>query len=422
MQAMRHPFIRADHAPRLGTVNAVREGNVMRRLKLISRLAGLPMRFIVVALLMGAALTPTGTRAAEVSLVAVATGFDRPLFVTGAGTNNEQRLFVVEQAGIIRVVDVGTGQHSVFLDITGIVNDRANERGLLGLAFHPDYEINDRFFVHYTDDRGDIVIAGYTVSDDPDLADAGSAEVILRIPHRQAENHNGGMLAFGPDDGYLYIAVGDGGAGQSANAQKKTTLLGKILRIDVDRASGDRAYAIPADNPFSGSRKSRSEIWAFGLRNPFRFSFDRQNGNIFIGDVGQDAWEEIDFGRRGKGGLNFGWDIMEGRHCFNPPSGCDKRGLRLPIHEYSHKVGNVVTSGYVYRGDDMPDLVGTYVFTDFGSRDLWGLKRNSQGNWERSVLLRADKQLNIASFGESDAGELFAVDLVSGTLFRIAAA
>jgi glucose/arabinose dehydrogenase len=381
------------------------------------------VRFVVVALLMGAALTPTGTRAAEVSLVTVATGFDRPLFVTGAGTNSEQRLFVVEQAGIIRVVDAGTGQHSVFLDIAEVVNDRANERGLLGLAFHPDYESNGQFFVHYTDDSGDVVIARYLVStEDPDLADEASGEVILKIPHRKAANHNGGMLAFGPDDGYLYIAAGDGGAGQFDNAQKKTKLLGKILRIDVDDTSGDRDYAIPASNPFAGSRKARPEIWAYGLRNPFRFSFDRDTGDLFIGDVGQGSWEEIDLGRKGKGGLNYGWAIMEGRHCFMPPQGCNKKGLRLPIHEYSHKVGDVVTGGYVYRGSALPDLFGTYVFTNFGSRELWGLKQDETGKWKRSVLLESEDQLNIASFGESDAGELFAVDLGSGTLFRIEAA
>jgi glucose/arabinose dehydrogenase len=405
-------------------LTAAREEEVMRRLRLIPSLARLPRGVIViVSLLTVAALTPTGTRAAEVSLVTVATGFERPLFVTGAGTNNEQRLFVVEQAGIIRVVDVGTGQRSLFLDITGIVNDEANERGLLGLAFHPNYVTNRLFYVDYTRGNGDIVVARYEVSDDPDVADAESAEVILTIPHREAENHNGGMLAFGPEDHpYLYIAVGDGGAGQSANAQKKTRLLGKILRIDVDGTSGGRNYAIPADNPFAGSRKARPEIWAYGLRNPFRFSFDRQTGNIFIGDVGQSSWEEIDFGRKGRGGLNYGWDIMEGRHCSNPPSGCDKRGLRLPIHEYSHNVGNVVTGGYVYRGDAMPDLVGTYVFTDFGSRDLWGLTQGDTGNWERSVLFHSQNQLNIASFGEDNDGELLAVDLVRGTLFRIAAA
>ena len=380
----------------------------------------LPSIVVVVALLSLAGLAPGGVRAATVRLVPEATGFDQPLFVTGAGTGSE-RLFVVEKPGRIRVVEQGEVLAPPFLDITEVVNDEASERGLLGLAFHPNYESNGQFYVHYTKAGGDIVIARYTVSGDADRADPTSAKVILTIPHSKAPNHNGGMLAFGPRDGYLYIAVGDGGAGQSANAQKTTTLLGKILRIDVDGASAGRPYAIPADNPFAGSRTTRPEIWAYGLRNPFRFSFDRATGGLFIGDVGERAWEEIDFGPNGQGGRNYGWHIMEGRHCFMPPSGCNKSGLRLPIHEYSHKVGNVVTGGYVYRGTDIPALVGTYVFTDFGSRDLWGLTRDGDGGWRRSVLLRADEELRIASFGESDARELFAVDL-AGTLFRIAAA
>ena len=215
-----------------------------------------PGSWLAVALLMVAGLTPAGTRAAEVNLVTVATGFDRPLFVTGAGTNDEQRLFVVEQAGIIRVVDVETGQHSPFLDITEIVNDEANERGLLGLAFHPNYENNGFFYVDYTKANGDVVIARYSVSSNPDLADSESEEVILTIPHRKAVNHNGGMLAFGPDDGYLYIAVGDGGAGQSANAQKKTKLLGKILRIDVDRHLRRSQLCDSCRQPLCGERQS----------------------------------------------------------------------------------------------------------------------------------------------------------------------
>ena len=394
----------------------------MRRLRPISSLARLTLAdLIVVSLLTVAAVTPAGTRAAEVRLVTVASGFDRPLFVTSAGDGSE-RLFVVEQGGRIRIVDAGKVLDPPFLDITGIVNDGAAERGLLGLAFHPDYETNGHFYVHFNDASGDVVIARYTVSDDPDLADATSQKVILTIRHREADNHNGGMLAFGPDDGYLYIAVGDGGSGQSGNAQKKSKLLGKILRIDVDESSGGRAYAIPADNPFVERRKARPEIWAYGLRNPFRFSFDRQTGDMFIGDVGQNAWEEIDFGLPGQGGLNYGWHIMEGSHCFKPPKDCKKRGLTLPIHEYSHDVGNVVTGGYVYRGIAMPELDGTYVFTDFGSRDLWGLTRDETGNWERSVLFHSEDRLNIASFGEGDAGELFAVDLLAGTLSRIEAA
>jgi glucose/arabinose dehydrogenase len=392
----------------------------MRRLSPISSLARLTVGVIVViSLRTVAAVTPIGTRAAEVRLVEVASGFERPLFVTGAG-DSSGRLFVVEQAGRIKIVDAGTVLDLPFLDITGIVNDGAGERGLLGLAFHPDYESNGQFFVHYNDANGDVVIARYTVSGDPNLADAASGEVILTIRHRQAANHNGGMLAFGPDDN-LYIAVGDGGAGQSGNAQKKSKLLGKILRIDVDTTTGGRPYAIPDDNPFVGSDKARPEIWAYGLRNPFRFSFDRDTGEMFIGDVGQGDWEEIDFALVGQGGLNYGWHIMEGRHCYKPRKGCRQRGLTLPIHEYSHQEGNVVTGGYVYRGTAIQELVGTYVFTDFGSRDIWGLTKDGTGNWERSVLFHSEERLNIASFGESDAGELFAVDLIAGTLSRIEA-
>jgi glucose/arabinose dehydrogenase len=388
----------------------------MRRLRPISSLGRLAVGLIVVvSLLTVTAVKPAGTRAAEVRLVTVASAFDRPLFVTGAG-DGSARLFVVEQGGRIRIVDAGKVLDPPFLDITGIVNDGAAERGLLGLAFHPDYETNGHFYVHFTDASGDVVIARYRVSDDPDRADVASKKVILTIRHREAANHNGGMLAFGPDDGYLYIAVGDGSSGQSGNAQKKSKLLGKILRIDVDETADGRPYAIPADNPFVGRRKARPEIWASGLRNPFRFSFGRQSGDMFIGDVGQSSWEEIDVGERGRGGLNYGWHIMEGSRCFKPPKDCRKRRLSLPIHEYSHDVGNVVTGGYVYRGATIPALVGTYVFTDFGSRDVWGLTRDETDNWERSVLFHSEAQLNISSFGEDDAGELFAVDLVAGSL------
>jgi glucose/arabinose dehydrogenase len=365
-------------------------------------------------------LVPEPVQAAEkVRLAKVAGSLDQPLFVTGAGTGSS-RLFVVERPGRIRVVKQGRLLATPFLNIREIVNDEEGERGLLGLAFHPAYATNGQFFVDYTDEDGDIVIARYTVSSgNPDVADKTSGEIILTIPHREAQNHNGGMLAFGPTDGYLYISVGDGGGGQSANAQDTSMLLGKILRLDVDGASGGRNYAIPPDNPFADDADRLPEIWAYGLRNPFRFSFDRDTGDMFIGDVGQNAWEEIDFDpASSEGGINYGWHITEGRHCYKPPTGCDKTGLTPPIHEYSHDIGNVVTGGYRYRGQAIPALVGTYVFTDFGSKVIWGL-RNRQGKWERSVLLRAKKELNIASFGESDAGELFAVDLVKGALYRV---
>jgi glucose/arabinose dehydrogenase len=371
----------------------------------------------VIVVLLLTSLGTHGVSAATLRLEAVATGFEQPLFVTGDGTGSS-RLFVVEKAGRIRVVQDGAILATPFLDISRLVNAAASERGLLGLAFHPDFGSNGYFYVDYTGANGDIVITRYTVSSNPDQADVDSAEVILTVPHREADNHNGGMLAFGPHDGYLYIAVGDGGSGQSANGQKITTLLGKILRIDVDHTTGDRRYAIPADNPFANRNDARPEIWAYGLRNPFRFSFDRETATLFIGDVGQRKWEEIDEGPAGAGGINYGWAKMEGRHCYRRRH-CKKSGLRLPIHEDSHEVGNVVTGGYVYRGQDIPALVGTYVFTDFGSSEVWGLTQDAQGNWQRSVLLQTDDRVDIASFGESDSGELFAVDLVAGVLYRL---
>jgi glucose/arabinose dehydrogenase len=360
-------------------------------------------------------------RATPLQLDPVATGLVQPLFVAGAGIGSDH-LFVVERPGRIQIVEEGRVLATPFLDITNVVNDAAGERGLLGLAFHPDYERNGFLYVDYTDAQGDIVIARYTVSDDPNRANAQSATPILEIPHREASNHNGGMLAFGPRDGYLYIAVGDGGAGQSANGQNTNTLLGKILRIDVDDTAGNRNYVIPPDNPFVGDTGRRAEIWAYGLRNPFRFSFDRKTGDIFIGDVGERGWEEIDFARSGQGGLNYGWDIMEGRHCFEPPTNCDTTGLRRPIHEYSHEVGNVVTGGYIYRGEQIRSLKGAYIFTDFGSREIWKLQRKRHGQWKRSVLLSTTEPVQIASFGESDAGELFAVDLVAGTVYQLTTA
>lgn len=386
-----------------------------------SRSAMLLRLLFVAALLPLVALVPQDAGAAAIRLVTVETGFDQPIFVTGAGAGST-RLFVVEKPGRIRVVKNGKALATPFLDIADIVNDAANERGLLGLAFHPDYENNGFFYVDYNDATGDIIVERYKVSGDPDRADPNSSTPILRIPHREAENHNGGTLAFGPQDGYLYISVGDGGHEQSANAQDTDVLLGKILRLDVDHKTQNRNYAIPPDNPFADGKGGRPEIWEFGLRNPFRFSFDRETGRLYIGDVGQNRWEEIDRAGPRKGGLNFGWDITEGRHCFNPPKNCDKSGITFPIHEYSHDVGNVVTGGVVYRGKDIPALVGIYVFADFGSDEIWGLKRNRDGAWVRSVLLRSDDDLRIPCFGESDNGELFVVDIASGTLYRVAKA
>lgn len=387
-------------------------------------------KFTVALLLLVAALPlvgafPHAASAATLRLVPVKSGFTQPLAVTGAG-DGSGRLFVVEKSGKIKIIKDGATLPTPFLNIGGLLAPDANttERGLLGLAFHPNFETNRLFYVDYTDRNGDIVIARYLASPtNPNVANSASRVAILTIPHRQATNHNGGTVAFGPTDGFLYISVGDGGAGQSANGQRTDTLLGKILRIDVNNKTGGRQYAIPAGNPFRDGG-GRHEIWAYGLRNPFRMSLDRANGNLFIGDVGQSSFEEVNFAGNGVGGRNFGWDTTEGNVCYNPPTGCDKTGITFPIHAYGRSVGRSVTGGYIYRGQALPALVGTYIYTDyFSGGDIWQLKRNaSTGAWQKFILLGNDSEMMLAAFGENDAGELFTVDLPGGTVYRIAPA
>lgn len=333
------------------------------------------------------------------SLEPVATGLASPLFVTGAG-DGSGRLFVVEQSGRIRILRDGRILPKPFLDIAERIN-AGGERGLLGLAFHPGFGGDERrFYVDYTDLRGDTVVAEYLATDEPDLADPHSEGILLRID-QPFPNHNGGALAFGPDGG-LYIATGDGGSGGDPddNGQRRDTLLGKLLRLDVDRAGAG------------------PEIWALGLRNPWRFTFDRMTGDLWIGDVGQGAWEEIDRAKAGQGaGANYGWRIMEGRHCFEPPIGCDRSGLVLPIAEYSHAEGCSVTGGYVYRSDASPALRGAYVFGDFCSGTIWGLAAGGPDVQEPVVLAETDRA--ISSFGEDEAGEVYLTDLASGELLRL---
>jgi len=353
------------------------------------------------------------TRAA-VELRTVATGFSSPLFLTHAGDGSGRR-FVVEQEGRIRILASGAVLPAAFLDIRDRVRC-CGERGLLGLAFHPRYPTNGRFFVNYTrsgPDGLETVIAEYAVSTaDPNLALGDSERILLRIA-QPFTNHNGGMLAFGPD-GYLYIGTGDGGgAGDTqGNGQNLETLLGKILRINVD--SGD-PYSSPPDNPFVGpfagpvvpNREipGRGEIWAYGLRNPWRFSFDRATGRLFAGDVGQSAREEID--RITRGG-NYGWNIMEGTLCFSPSANCNQTGLALPLFDYGRSFGSSVTGGYVYRGRAAPSLVGKYVFGDFGSGRMWALTEVSEDRWESEQLPGAG--FNISSFGEDESGEMYVLD------------
>jgi len=321
----------------------------------------------------------------------------RPVGLANPG-DGSGRLFVLEQEGLIRIIQGGELLVEPFLDIRDRVGSSANEQGLLGLAFHPHYAENGYFYVNYTDQNGDTVIARFSISDDPNLADPASGVRLLQFPQPYA-NHNGGAMAFGPD-GYLYVGTGDGGSGgdPQGNGQSLDTLLGKVLRIDVD--TGD-PYAVPADN-FEG------EIWAYGLRNPWRFSFDRLTGDLYIGDVGQGDWEEIDYWPAGNpAGANFGWNFREGAHPFagSPPVGLN---LIDPVAEYDHTLGISVTGGVVYRGAALPGLYGVYLYGDYGSGRVWGLFPDLDGGWQNQILFESGA--NITSFGEDEAGEVYLVD------------
>jgi glucose/arabinose dehydrogenase len=356
---------------------------------------------------------PSGPDALEIQ--SVAGPFQSPLGVTNAG-DGSGRLFVVEQAGRIWIVNADrTVPSQPFLDIVPLVW-AVSERGLLGLAFHPEYRRNGRFFVNYTRrDDGATVIAEYRLSTNADVADPASQRILMTVA-QPFPNHNGGGLGFGPD-GYLYIALGDGG-GQGdphGNAQNPNALLGKILRIDVDgpRPAG-AAYAIPAGNPYA-SGGGAPEVWALGLRNPWRVSFDRDWGDLYIGDVGAGAWEEINRQPAdGSGGLNYGWPVLEGRHCV--AAGCTVTGFVNPIAEYSHAEGCAVVGGHVYRGTAQPELVGIYVFGDWCSGRIFTLQVDEGTVTPKTVL---HSGLAISSFGEGETGEIYATDLSGGRLYRV---
>jgi glucose/arabinose dehydrogenase len=367
-----------------------------------------------------AAATPAATGAAAPRLATerVAGGLDAPVDVRHAG-DGSGRLFVVEKIGRIRIVKNGAPLPTPFLDIAGQVNARSSERGLLGLAFHPRYPSNGLFFVNYTDLNGDTVVARYQVTkENPDRADPSSAKTILAFK-QPYPNHNGGNLVFGPD-GYLWIGTGDGGSAgdPQGNGQNGQALLGKMLRIDVDR--GD-PYAIPPDNPYVNDPRFRPEVWAIGLRNPWRYSFDRATGDLFIADVGQGRWEEIDVTPAGtRGGVNYGWNIMEGSHCFRPAADCDRTGLALPVAEYGHDKGCSVTGGHVYRGTRIAGLAGVYLFGDFCSGRLWTLTPRPGGGWTMREALTTTFQ--ISSFGEEPDGEILIVSYATGEIYRLVAA
>ena len=347
----------------------------------------------------------------ELTLTRIAAGFSAPVHIAHAG-DGSGRLFVVERAGLVHIVRNGVVAPTPFLDISSRVNASGSEQGLLSIAFPPDFARKRHFYVNYSGLAGiaDTVVARVALTADDQLADPASETALLTVVQPFA-NHNGGQLAFGPD-GLLYVGVGDGGSGgdPQGNAQNLNTLLGKLLRLDVESAIAP--YAIPPGNPFG------DEIWAYGLRNPWRFSFDRANGELYIGDVGQGAIEEIDFQpASSRGGENYGWNRMEGLQCFGA-AGCDQRGLTLPVLEYDHSAGDcAVTGGFVYRGAQNPALQGTYLYADFCSGRLWGLKRNAAGAWENTLLL--DSTLQISSFGEDESGNIYLADLGGGGIYRL---
>lgn len=348
--------------------------------------------------------TPSGS----LVLKPVLKGYDLPVYLTNAG-DGSGRLFIVEKPGKIQVAAAdGTKQSQPFLDISALVSI-GNERGLLSMAFDPHYTQNGYFYVDYTDKQGTVTLARYHVSSDPSRADPASAQIVLAIPHPVA-NHNGGLLLFGKD-GYLYMGVGDGGAGNSANGQRKDILLGKILRLDVEHPSGSQLYSIPSDNPYRSEAGTRPEIWAYGLRNPWRFSFDQANGDLYIGDVGEGALEEIDVQpASSKGGENYGWNVWEGTNCSQSQSECNLPHLVAPVLTYPHGTSEcAVTGGYVYRGQKYPSLQGTYFYGDYCSGRLWSEKVPlASGNPPKQTL---QTFYHISSFGESEDGELYLVDL-----------
>ncbi len=355
----------------------------------------------------------SGPALADVSirLESVASGLSQPLFATHAG-DGSGRLFIVEKGGRVKILRDGALVEASFLDIAGKVTNQG-EMGLLGLAFHPRFSENGRFFVNYATQVNPprrTVVAEYQVDPvNPDRAEEAGERILLSF-EQPAGNHNGGMLAFGPD-GFLYIGTGDGGGGGDPfrNGQDRSTLHGNILRIDVDR--GD-PYAVPPENPFVGEAGVREEIWAYGLRNPWRFSFDRFTGQLYVADVGQNAWEEINLVNRGD---NLGWPIMEGNQCYSGTA-CDPNGLTPPIFDYPHPVGRSVTGGYVYRGSRGTPLWGSYLYGDYVTGRVWALTPGPGGSWTNRLLLETGR--SVSSFGEDEDGALYLVDF-GGEVLRI---
>jgi glucose/arabinose dehydrogenase len=351
-----------------------------------------------------------------ITLQLAASGLSQPVGIAHAG---DGRLFIVEKGGLVRIFNGSAILPTPFINLSSLIPASPGfEEGLLGLAFHPDYPATPYFFVHYTNASSDVVIARYEVSSNPNVANPSSARILRTITHPTYQNHNGGQMAFG-QDGYLYVAIGDGGGmgDPGNNGQNINTYLGKILRLDVDQNVGTPPYyGIPPSNPFVGATPGLDEIWAFGLRNPWRFSFDRTTGDLLIADVGQGAREEIDFELNSSpGGVNYGWRIMEGNTChINEGVGCFHASLTGPVVEYDHSAGDCsVTGGYMYRGVS-PGFVGNYIYADFCTGRIWSA---APGPWSPTLLL--DSSFQISSFGEDVNGELYLADFSGGTLQRL---
>ena len=357
----------------------------------------------------------------QISLIPYQGGFNSPVHITHAG-DGSQRMFIVEQSGIIRIIKNGVVLSTPFLDIQERVYFPGfSESGLLSLAFPPDYLGKGYFYVYYTNLDGNNQTSRFSLKPgNPDEADPTSEEPIILFKHPTYNNHNGGQLAFGPD-GYLYIGTGDGGGGgdPGGNAQNPASLLGKLLRIDVE--SGVDPYLVPPTNPFTQTVGYRGEIWALGLRNPWRYTFDRQTGDLYIGDVGQDKVEEVDFQPAASpGGENYGWNTLEGNLCFNPASGCiPPDHYSPPVATYNHGINDAngcsVTGGSVYRGATYPRMQGIYFYGDYCRGKIWGLSYANA--WQSHLLL--DTSLNISTFGEDEAGNLYLADLSGGVIYQV---
>lgn len=389
---------------------------------LVLSLFNLVMSLTLTASHSGSLMTPSIDNWPFITLSQISSSYEAPVHITHSG-DSSGRLFIVEQRGRILIIDNGT-PGGEFLNITDRVRSPfsggGGEEGLLSVAFPLGFGSGkDHFYVYYTRTDGNNQVSRFALSDNPMIADPNSEEAILTINHPAHQNHNGGQIIFGKD-GFLYIGTGDGGGGgdPDQNAQDPSSLLGKLLRIDVE--AGVKPYKIPPSNPFVGLSGHREEIWALGLRNPWRFSTDRQNGDLYINDVGQSSWEEVNLQPgNNPGGTNYGWNILEGFDCYNASS-CDDTGLTYPVYVYPTHVDGTcsITGGFVYRGQDYPGLFGIYFYADYCNGNIWGL-RDQAGNWDNHLFL--DTPYKISTFGEDEEGNLYFADRSTGIIYQIQA-